>query len=57
MVTSRLTAGLSPEYIPVYLDITDDIGVIKKGKYSACHKEKYVTGTYLAQRDFTAEKS
>lgn len=52
MVTSGLAAGLSPEYIPVYLDITGDIGVIKKGKYSACHKEKYVTGTYLATERF-----
>lgn len=52
MVTSRVTAGLCPEYVPVYLDITDDIGVIQKGKYSACHKEKYVTGTYLATERF-----
>lgn len=52
MVTSRLKAGLSPEYTPVYLDTTDDIRVIKKGKYSACHKEKYVTGTSLATERF-----
>lgn len=32
MGTSGLTVELSPEYIPVYLDITDDIGVIRKGK-------------------------
>lgn len=57
MGTSRLTAELPPQYILVYPDITDDTGVIKMGKYSSCHKEKPVTGTYLAQRDFTAEKS
>lgn len=58
MGTSRLTAGLSPEYIPVYLDITDDIGVFKKkGNTQPAIRKSMWQEHILQQRYFTAEKS